>query len=414
MKTHRVLAILVLLASAAAAPRRAEACGGCFAPPETITNVESHRMVISLSLERTTLWDQIRYSGDPRDFVWVLPVPTAAATIEVADPIFFEELEAQTAPRISAPPLPPGPSCPPPPDGFGGWAQDAGLAAPDAGGVTVYHEEVVGPYQTVTIGSEDAGALQAWLDENGYRIPESTIPIIAWYVERGSVFVVMRLAPDEGVSAMQPVRVRYPGYMATFPLRMVSVGASGALDLTLWVVADQRFGPRNYAEARVREADLVWDWARGGSNYAERFAAALDEAGGRAWVAEFAQPLSSLWFTATAEADVARVDLPAPFLTRLRTELLVDYLDQDLELAPAFDASWISPFLQAPTGINPPPPPTCPDWDGDGDPDSWADAAGKPARDVALGCRVGSRGGAIEALAALALVALLVAVRRRR
>ena len=220
-------------------PQRAEACGGCFAPPETITSVESHRMVISLSVDRTTLWDQIRYTGNPADFVWVLPVPSAAATIDVADSLFFDELEQYTAPRVQSPPLN-FPSCPPPPGAWGGYAADGGAAAPDAG-VTVYQEQVVGPYETVTIGSEDAGALHAWLTDHGYSVPAATIPTIQHYVDRQNVFVVLRLAPTQGVQAMQPVRVRYPGYMATFPLEMVKVGAQGALSLTLWVIADQRF-----------------------------------------------------------------------------------------------------------------------------------------------------------------------------
>ena len=107
-------------------------------------------MVVSLSPEKSILWDQIRYTGDPEDFVWVLPVPSPDAAVEIADDLFFAELESQTAPQVSAPPLPPL-DCPPPPDcgdcGGGqndGFAQDAGAG----GDVDVYREEVVGPYQT--------------------------------------------------------------------------------------------------------------------------------------------------------------------------------------------------------------------------------------------------------------------------
>src|SRR5687768_2757844 len=74
-------------------PATALACGGCFSPPEVITTVDSHRMVIALSTERTTLWDQIRYSGNPEDFVWVLPVPSGVAQVELADSIFFDEID---------------------------------------------------------------------------------------------------------------------------------------------------------------------------------------------------------------------------------------------------------------------------------------------------------------------------------
>lgn len=419
MRARTLLAALATSLLAAGAPRPAEACGGCFAPPETITTVDSHRMVISLSPERTTLWDQIRYSGDPQDFVWVLPVPSAAATIDLAPEAFFAELEAQTAPQVNPPPLNFGGCALPPGGGFPtSGAEDADGSGDD--GVTVYHEKVVGPYQTVTIGSESATALHSWLTNNGYNIPSETLPVIQYYVEQKSVFIAMRLAPTEDVDAMQPVRVRYPGYMATFPLKMVTVGASGSLDLSLWVIAEQRYEARNYTTTRVAESDLVWDWATFSSNYGDLFLKAIDDAGGRAWVTEFAQPLSALWFTTPEEAEIASVGLPYPYVTRLRTTMLTDYLTDDLELMPASDTSDIWRVLQASKSINDPPAPTCPDWDGDGQPDTLMDELTDPARDfTGRGCAVapGGRGATLAGLAlaaALAAFAALVLITRRR
>ena len=66
----------VLFAGLVMAADKAEACGGCFAPPETVTELDSHRMVVALSPTQTTLWDQIQYQGNPSEFVWVLPVPS--------------------------------------------------------------------------------------------------------------------------------------------------------------------------------------------------------------------------------------------------------------------------------------------------------------------------------------------------
>ena len=136
-------------------------------------------MIISLSPERTILWDQIQYSGNPADFVWVLPVPTSEVTVEIADPSFFDELDAQTSPRIQpAFPLLPCNS-----------ASACGSAGSGGGGsgdvdepfmpqeeVTVYAEETVGPYETVTIGSENPGALRTWLNDNGYNVAPEVEP----------------------------------------------------------------------------------------------------------------------------------------------------------------------------------------------------------------------------------------------
>lgn len=397
-------------------PREAAACGGCFAPDETVTVVDSHRMVVSLNLSRTILWDQIQYSGDPADFAWVLPIPTPEADVDVADNQFFEELETWTQVRVSAPQLPPL-DCPPPPWDQGAGGLDATAAASDAGagpdsGVDVYAEETVGPYETVIIGSEDPLALYTWLNDHGYSVPLSTLPVIEHYVDDGHKFLALRLAPEEGVDKMQPVRVSYPGYMASFPLKMVTVGAYGQLDMTMWVIAEQRYGVHNYGTVRIDPNALVWDFAAGRSNYGDLFRDAIEEAGGAAWVAEYAGAFDNLWFEAYEEAEVARNGHRFPYLTRLRTSVNVDNLGQDMLLAPSADASDISRQLAAFDYINAPNR-QCPDWDGDGAPDTWDDYndRNRGGRWI-FGCSVGSAGGGSGALALIAGVA--VALRRRR
>ena len=243
-------------------------------------------MVISLSTGRTTLWDQIRYTGDPLDFVWVLPVPDPAATIDVAAPEFFEDLDAATAPVIRPVSPPPRLFCPRDDSGFGCGGDASASASPDGGGVTIFDEATVGPYETVTIGAETPDALVDWLIAHDYRIPDATRPIIDYYVSQGSAFIALRLSPGLGVSAMQPVRVRYPGYMASFPLKMVTVGASGVLELVLWIVTDQRMEAANYGTMQITGDDLTWDWNLNRSDYDAVFDAAIDSAGGRAWVVE--------------------------------------------------------------------------------------------------------------------------------
>jgi hypothetical protein len=295
-------------------------------------------MVVALSTTETILWDQIRYTGDPRHFVWVLPVPTPDARVELADPAFFDELDAQTTPRIQ-------PAFPLQPCNFAAGCGDSGNASASAAAgtempympeeeITVYSEETVGPYETLVIGSEDAEALRRWLLDNGYRITPETEPVLDHYIGLGSVFIVLRLAPGQGVQSMQPVRVHYPGYMPQFPLKMVTVGAQGVVALSLWVIAEQRYETRNHDTVEIDESRLTWDWAQNRSNYAQRFDETIDAAGGRAWIVEHASPLSSLWLS-SPDASVVYTLQKYPYLTRLRTRMLVDHLDEDLDLQPS-------------------------------------------------------------------------------
>jgi hypothetical protein len=345
MTAARLAAALAVLASASSlpAPRRAEACGGCFG--QTITTVESHRMAVLLSPEKSVLWDQIAYSGDPRDFVWVLPVPGPEVTIELADTSFFDELDGQTAPVVQ-----PRPASF---DDSGGCFGCCAAGGSDlAGGdgnedVIVYTEGAVGPYETAVLGGEDGGALQDWLVEHGYPVQESAVPIIDKYVAEGSAFIALRLAPDSGVQSMQPVRVSYKGFLARFPLEMVKIGAYGQLGLTLWIIADQRYEPANYPTAQIDPAELVYDWNTITSDYEDVFRRAIDAAGGRAWIVEHADRFDTLWFTAPADPDLVRQTVAVPFITRLRTRMLVEHMDQDIELVQAEDAAAVSRFLQA-------------------------------------------------------------------
>lgn len=371
----------------------AHACGACFSPPSEVTTVDSHRMVISLGLEETVLWDQIVYSGDPSDFVWVLPVPTPQVTVEVADPDFFTMLDSGTAPTVS-PRFPLRTSC-----GGGGGVGCGGAVAADSGeatpsdSVTVYNEGTVGPYETVTVGSESRNALYDWLSANGYNVTPASLPVIEHYLDAGYVFVALRLKPDASVQAMQPVRVRYPGFMGTFPLEGVVVGTKGIVNLSLWVIAEQRYAAGNYDTVRINEDDLVWDWDSNSSNYSDVFDDALLDAGGRAWVVEYADTLARIpqIGNPTSDLAIARAVAPTPYVTRLRTRIRTEYITEDLQLAPAADPTPVSNVLTAPNDVNRPSEPDCSD-----------------------GCAAGSRRVAGLSTLALLMLGLLVALGRRR
>ena len=66
--TSVILAATAAVATNAVSERDARACGGCFHPPtETDSVITDHRMVLTVSSTQTTLYDQIRYQGNPAD-----------------------------------------------------------------------------------------------------------------------------------------------------------------------------------------------------------------------------------------------------------------------------------------------------------------------------------------------------------
>lgn len=287
----RLLAFLALAAPAATLlpPREALACGGCFAPATETTVVNAHRMVLSVSPVQSVLWDQIQYAGDPSEFAWVLPVKRGA-TLQVGSDAWFETLDAATSVRITAP----SSTCASNGAGCGalGSSDSASFGGDAFGGeqVTVLHRGTVGPYETVTLATDTPGALNKWLDTNGFGVDASTQPVIDAYVEENFDFIALKLQPGRDVKEMTPVRVVMPGANATLPLRMVAAGTGANVAITLFTISEGRLAPEGFKAAAIPHDLLAWDFASQESNYGVLREKALSAAdGGRAFLTSYAQ-----------------------------------------------------------------------------------------------------------------------------
>lgn len=409
----------------------AHACGGCFVPTGVNTQVSSHRMVLSVSGTQTTLWDQIVYVGEPESFAWVLPT-RGVVDVGLSADALFQALESVTVVRVLSPP-----AC-----GLGGGdlaaaeSSGSGSSGPPSTGsdeesVEVTAHEVVGPYETVQLSSEDPEALRDWLEQHGYAVPDDVAPLIDDYVLEGFDFLALRLVPGAGIDAMRPVRITTPGAMPALPLRMVAAGTGARTPISLWVVGEGRYQAANMANFFIREDDLVWDWDAGGSNYAELRRQGFEATAWAGWLTEVALPISPQNLRAQVEgfaastpesgyegvgrerhaaldADVrallGHLDPGSVFVTRFGAELARAALSTDLSLEASTDQSAIDGTLEAKKTVGTEPSCT---WDDDG-----GDGDGPP---ILGSCGVGGTAAGREA--ALALLAVLAAgclARRRR
>jgi hypothetical protein len=388
----------------------AEACGGCFGPPppptESPTVVTDHRMILTISKEQSTLYDQIRYTGSPASFAWVLPI---AGTVDVglSANVVFTALDQFTQQQIVSPPL----NCPAQPSNcnFGSRASSDSAGASSSGGsggVTVLKQEVVGPYETVQLKSDDPTALNLWLEQNGFTIGDDIKPVISQYVTEKFNFLALKLVPGKGVQDMRPVRVTTTGAGAVLPLRMVAAGTGPSVGITLWVVAEGRYEPQNFPTFYIKTDELIWDWTTQKSNYVDLRAQKTTAGGGRAWETEtsqivYRQNVESVvsqpsWngqgtFPQTEEeraatnylaeedaqgnvlktaAQVQKEDMDTLFygiptatsrVTRIRADLSRAALDQDLQMSASSDQAILSNIRQVTKELNQP---QCPVWDG--------------------------------------------------
>ncbi len=371
--------------------QRAEACGGCFAPPNVPQVVTDHRMVLAIHPSETYLWDQFQYAGDPRDFSWIFPLRyTDDIQIGVGTDAFIDALGNITAPSLRPPPWPyppcPSQSCPQPQDTWS--VRDSGAAPADAPSpvdtsappVTVLREEVVGPYEVRIIRGEDPMAIRTWLRANGYVVPTAIEPVIDFYTGLSMDYIALRLRPETGLNRMAPIRIRFPGAMPRLPLRMIAAGVADRVGLSLVVLANGGYEAENFPNAEYHDDDFTFDWQRPGASPVEHFVTAFEghntRQGGRVWLGEsrlevgrgrFAFLETSAFSRDAGQqfAPEGRADLNAAFgtqssrsATRLRANLLASMLDRDLELRARDDNTQLGQFSYG-HQVNIPPPPTC-------------------------------------------------------
>lgn len=446
----------------------ATACGGCLQPPpapmQSITVITDHRMAFAVSPKNTTLYDQIRYQGDPAAFAWVLPISDTVEVALSAD-VLFGSLDLLTQTTITAPQLPP---CPPPPFcgyGYGGggggcgcgfssasnkaFADDGGAgsfsdSAPAPPPVEVTKHEVVGPYDTVQLKATNPTALDDWLAANGFVIPDDVKPVIAAYQSEGYGFLALKLLPGKSVTSMRPVRVTTQGAGLTLPLRMVSAGTGANVGITLWIVAEGRYEPSNFASFRIPDDEIVWDWSSRSSNYTQLRADKTAKGNGEVWELESSLDLQRIaierfilsggkgFGTAPATGDylpvmdpknpnvivktadqVRQEDLDALLsgmqqvgrVTRLRADLAHAALVKDLQLTASMDQTQVTSNHDVTKDVNRPQCPTYPPC-----PDTTVERAGGGG-----GCSAAADGASSAGLGiGTGILALSIMRRRRR
>ncbi len=385
------LCLLPLALAPAFVSTDAHACGGCLVSQTQTTQVTGHRMILSVSKDQTTLWDQITYDGAPESFAWVLPIK-GTVDVGLSSDAMFSALEQATSVTINSPSincLPPG--CAGPPNAGGGDASGSGGSG--GGGVVVIAEEVVGPYATVQLSSQDPNALKNWLTTNGYNLPVDIAPVVDAYVAEGFNFLALKLVPGKGINSMRPVRITSPGATPVLPLRMVAAGTGQTTPITLYVMGEGRYEAANFANFVIKENELTWDWDAQSSDYADVKQAAFAASNGKSWQTEAAEPFSKYWFQDNlrwvAEFDTANsgygldpmgptaldecnADLDTLFstipdatlwVTRLHGELSRAALGVDLSLQASADQTQVARWLQVTNAVGTPPAcPPPPDW----------------------------------------------------
>lgn len=304
--SSRFFGVLLGLATLAA-PVRAWACGGCFIPTGSsspvLQDAERVLFVRDDKTKQSTVWVEVRYNGPSDDFGWVLPLPKVPK-VGVGTAYLFDRLDLGTAPRFtttSGNPENCGTSSVATSGGGGcGSSAEYAVAAsaksagrlPDDGnrrGVTVLVHDQVGPYDYVVIQGKTAEGLIAWLNARKYGIPELAKSVIEAHVQKGDVFVAVRLKTGATAQEVKPITLTMDDSEPCVPLRLTAIAAVDDLTVEVLAAGPGRAVPKNHLHVWINPMKL--NWFDGATNYAQVVSAAIDEAAGRAFVTEFAGPV---------------------------------------------------------------------------------------------------------------------------
>jgi hypothetical protein len=391
-----IVASLAALLGATVFAAPVAACGGFFCTTVPVDQA-AERVIFTMDEGTVTTYVQINYVGAAEDFAWILPVP-AVPQIDTAEMATFLDLSRLTSPVYLGPR---------PPDCLRRVMPIASAPRSASESTTVHASGEVGPFGYHVVSSPNHQDLVQWLRENGYRVTPEMEPLVKMYTDDGLIFLAMKLRQGQNSRDIVPVKLTYESSLPMIPLRLTAVAATPDMPVVVWVFARDKVAPLNFAPIRIADSEVAFN-PMGGHDYRRVVSRAVDQAGGRAFVTEFAGATTAL--RPPTDETAKLLFQQYPYLTRLYTEIS----PEEMTLDPVFDLSPGQPDVSNVHDLSSYPPP----WNCSDDFNTFKTVAssGPPPAGMA-GQRYlqgFTQGGAPKGLILFGLVALSAGVLARR
>lgn len=149
-------------------------------------NEPTQKAIIAYDSGREDLILQVKYDGPVEEFGWLVPVPSVPRVRQASMNCFYE-LSKLTQRKFEFDHMAvPG-------------SLGIGRVEEKPPEVKVVEVKTVGAYQVAVLSAKDAGALENWLAQNDFSIPEDRAGVIDSYAKRGWYFVAARINLSKGV-----------------------------------------------------------------------------------------------------------------------------------------------------------------------------------------------------------------------
>ncbi|MDT0345410.1 DUF2330 domain-containing protein [Streptomyces litchfieldiae] len=263
-----VLLLLLTQLVAVAWPAYACGCGGMVTDPDTPVTVQQETSAVRWDGTTEQIVMSLTVDGEAPEAAWIMPVPSRAE-VELGDRELFNDLRAVTAPRHETRHY----FWPREGDWPLGSEDDEGDGAlPGAppptreSGVDVISREQLGPFDVARLAADDPDALDNWLGENGFTLPERLGQELTPYVERGWEYVAIRLTPAKTDGAdpaetvlggtLDPISLTFASDELIYPMRL-SRAARTEQSLKLYVLGPGRMEPASHLGGNEPEVQFA-------------------------------------------------------------------------------------------------------------------------------------------------------------
>lgn len=175
--------IFGLLTLLIALPAAVFADGVVITPPDyyVYETVQKAALFYESTTATETMVLQINYSGNAKDFAWVVPTPSQPQVVK-GSAALFTSLETLTGSYQY--PL------------YDYNSYGLGTEVPQEKSVTVLEQKTVDYYDITVLSATDSQALTSWLNTNGYQYPAQYAYVFNDYVQNGWYFTAVKLIPE--------------------------------------------------------------------------------------------------------------------------------------------------------------------------------------------------------------------------
>jgi hypothetical protein len=240
-------------------------CGFYVSKADTKLFNEASKVIMIRDGNRTVLTMSNDYQGEAKEFATVVPVPSVLekGQINVAEPALVDRVDAFTAPRLVEYHDPNPCEMRMYVNELAGAPMQTSMRAMKKGsggakdyGVKIEAKYQVGEYDILILSAKESNGLGMWLQDNGYKVPESATKVLESYIKQGMKFFVAKVNLKEhsklGYSYLRPLQMAFESEKFMLPIRLGMANAKDHQDLFVFAITKTgRVESVNYRTVKI-------------------------------------------------------------------------------------------------------------------------------------------------------------------